>query len=150
MKVYDAKGNLLTIVSSLDEISDVEVPSPTDGYILYWDAATGKWKCKAIPVGAHNLGGAEHNADTLANLSEVLRERKKMKDKVQSLSSEAKSSAMIIGSLPFFVMGMISLINPEYMALLFTETLGQFMLAAGMTWMAIGIAVMSKMINFDM
>lgn len=89
-------------------------------------------------------------ADTLANLSEVLRERKKMKDKVQSLSSEAKSSAMIIGSLPFFVMGMISLINPEYMALLFTETLGQFMLAAGMTWMAIGIAVMSKMINFDM
>ena len=89
-------------------------------------------------------------ADTLANLSEVLRERNKMKDKVQSLSSEAKSSAMIIRSLPFFVMGMISLINPEYMALLFTETLGQVMLAAGMTWMGIGIAVMSKMINFEM
>ena len=69
MKVYDAKGNFLTIVSSLDEISDVEVPSPTDGYILYWDAATSKWKCKAVPVGAHNLGGAEHNADTLANLN---------------------------------------------------------------------------------
>ncbi len=73
-----------------------------------------------------------------------------MKDKVQALSSEAKSSAMIIRVLPFFVMGMIALINPEYMGLLFTETLGRFMLAAGMTWMALGIVVMSKMINFDM
>ena len=73
-----------------------------------------------------------------------------MKDKVQSLSSEAKSSAMIIGSLPFFVSAMISLINPDYMALLFTETVGNYMLAGGLGWMGLGILVMSNMINFDM
>ena len=110
---------------------------------------TSEYKFFAIVLQIQQQTGG-NLADTLANLSDVLRERKKMKDKVQALSSEAKASAMIIGSLPFFVMGMISLINPEYMALLFTETLGQFMLAAGMTWMAIGIIVMSKMINFDL
>ena len=110
---------------------------------------TSEYKFFAIVLQIQQQTGG-NLADTLANLSDVLRERKKMKDKVQALSNEAKASAMIIGSLPFFVMGMISLINPEYMALLFTETLGQFMLAAGVTWMAIGIIVMSKMINFDL
>ena len=87
--------------------------------------------------------------DTLENLSEVLRERKKMKDKVQALSSEAKASASIIGSLPFAVGGMIALISPDYIGLLFTETLGLVLLGAGAAWMAIGILVMSQMINFE-
>lgn len=88
-------------------------------------------------------------ATTLAGLSEVLRERKKMKDKVQALSSEAKSSAMIIGSLPFLVSGGMYGMNPEYMSLLFTTTVGNVLLGAGLTWMAIGVSVMTKMINFD-
>jgi tight adherence protein B len=87
-------------------------------------------------------------ARTLDNLSGVLRERKKLRDKVKALSSEAKASAMIIGSLPFFVAGMISLMNPEYIKLLFVTTTGNFLLGAGFAWMGLGIFVMSKMINF--
>ena len=87
-------------------------------------------------------------ARTLENLSNVLRERKKMRDKIKSLSSEAKSSAMIIGSLPFFVCGMISLLNPDYMKLLFTTTVGNVLLGIGLGWMGLGVLVMSKMINF--
>ncbi|MBL4719520.1 MAG: type II secretion system F family protein [Alphaproteobacteria bacterium] len=88
-------------------------------------------------------------ADTLGNLSGVLRARKNMRDKVQALASEAKSSAGIIGSLPFFVAGMLSILNPDYLMLLFTEDLGNYMLIGGLMWMSIGIAVMSKMINFQ-
>ncbi len=88
-------------------------------------------------------------AATLSNLSEVLRERKKMKDKVQSLSSEAKSSAMIIGALPFLVSGGMYGMNPDYMSLLFTETVGNYLLVAGLCWMGIGVSVMTKMIHFD-
>jgi tight adherence protein B len=88
-------------------------------------------------------------AGTLEGLSEVLRERKKMKDKVQALSGEAKSSAMIIGCLPFLVSGCMYGMNPDYMSLLFTETIGNILLAAGLTWMTIGISVMTKMIHFD-
>lgn len=88
-------------------------------------------------------------ATTLAGLSEVLRERKKMKDKVQALSSEAKSSAMIIGALPFLVSAGMYGMNPDYMSLLFTTTVGNVLLGAGLTWMAIGVSVMTKMINFD-
>jgi tight adherence protein B len=86
----------------------------------------------------------------LAKLSDVLRQRKKMKDKVQAMSSEAKASAGIIGSLPLFVMGALSFLAPEYVALLFTTDTGRFMLAICVVVMGTGVMVMRKMINFDM
>ena len=88
-------------------------------------------------------------ADTLENLSFVLRERKKMRDKVKSMSSEAKSSAAIIGSLPFFVAGVVSLMAPSYMERLFTTDVGNMLLLGGVLWMALGTFVMKKMINFE-
>jgi len=89
-------------------------------------------------------------ADTLENLSGVLRERKRMRDKANALSSEAKSSAAIIGALPFLVMGGMSATNPEYVAPLFTTTAGTFTIIGGLLWMGTGILVMRHMINFKM
>ena len=89
-------------------------------------------------------------AETLAKLSDVLRQRKKMRDKVQAMSSEAKASAGIIGSLPLFVMGALSFLAPDYIALLFTTSSGNFMLAICVVTMGMGVLVMRKMINFDM
>lgn len=87
-------------------------------------------------------------AETLAGLSTVLRERKKMRDKVKALSSEARSSAAIIGALPFLVSGLVYLMNPDYIGLLFTERTGNIMLAGGLLWMGVGVVVMMKMVNF--
>ena len=66
------------------------------------------------------------------------------------MASEAKASAMIIGSLPFCVAGLLSLVNPDYLMLLFTETTGNILLAIGAFWMTCGSLVMRKMINFSM
>lgn len=89
-------------------------------------------------------------AGTLEKLSAILRARKRLRDRVQALSSEAKASAGIIGALPFIVTGALALLSPDYIALLFTERLGNFLLYASLAWMAIGIAIMRKMINFGM
>jgi len=86
-------------------------------------------------------------AETLENLSEVLRDRKRLKDKIQALSSEAKSSAMIIASLPFLVLLMLSVVNPGYVYVLFTDGIHLVFIALGI--MALGVAVMWKMINFE-
>ena len=89
-------------------------------------------------------------ADTLAGLSTVLRERKKMRDKAQAMAAEAKASSMIIGSLPFAVAALLSVVNPDYLMLLFITDKGNYMLAGGAFWMSLGTLVMSKMINFEM
>jgi tight adherence protein B len=88
-------------------------------------------------------------AEALGNLSRVLRDRKKMKGKIQAMSQEAKASAAIIGALPVAVMTLVWITSPQYINLLFTEPLGHLMLAASAVWMAMGVLVMKKMINFD-
>lgn len=88
-------------------------------------------------------------AEALNNLSNVLRGRKAMKRKIRALSAEAKSSAGIIGSLPFAVGGIMYLIAPDYISLLFTTTGGNIIIGGGLFWMFIGVMVMRSMINFD-
>ena len=87
-------------------------------------------------------------AETLSNLSGILRQRKKMKDKVKAMSSEARTTAGIIGSLPFIMAGILWLTSPDYLSLLFSESTGNIMIVGGIVSMSIGIAVMAKMINF--
>jgi tight adherence protein B len=88
-------------------------------------------------------------AEALGNLSRVLRDRKKMKAKIQAMSMEAKASASIIGSLPIAVMLLVYLTSPAYIELLWTHPTGHLMLFGSGVWMSIGIMVMRKMINFD-
>lgn len=88
-------------------------------------------------------------AEALANLSKVLRGRKAMKRKIQALSSEAKASAGIIGAMPFGVGGIMFLVAPDYIMLLFTTTSGNIIIAGCLVWMLVGILVMRQMINFD-
>ncbi len=88
-------------------------------------------------------------SETLGNLSRVLRDRRKMHEKIQAMSMEAKASAAIIGSLPIVVMLLVYFSTPSYIALLWTEPLGRLMLAGSAFWMFTGIMVMRKMINFD-
>lgn len=88
-------------------------------------------------------------SEALGNLSKVLRERRKMKAKVQALSMEAKASAAIIGALPFIVALLVYLTSPDYMTVLFTDPRGQFIIGVSLFWMSIGIFVMRNMINFE-
>jgi len=88
-------------------------------------------------------------AEALANLSKVLRDRKRMKQKIAAVSQEAKASAMIIGSLPFCICGALSVLNPEYLMPLWNTEIGHLMVAGSLVWMGSGILIMRKMINFD-
>src|SRR6204780_1553870 len=88
-------------------------------------------------------------SETLGTLSRVLRDRKKMKAKIQAMSMEAKASAAIIGALPLAVMTLVWLTSPDYIDLLFTDPFGHVMLACSAAWMLCGVLVMRKMINFD-
>jgi tight adherence protein B len=87
-------------------------------------------------------------AETLANLSKVLRSRKAMKDKVKAMSSEARTTAMIIGSLPFGMGSILYLTSPDYLMLLFTSSGGHISMVVGVLMMITGSAIMAKMINF--
>jgi tight adherence protein B len=89
-------------------------------------------------------------SEALGNLSKVLRDRKKMKAKIRAVSQEAKSSAMIIGALPFIIMGGLMFLNPAYMDPLLNTQMGHIVLTVSGGWMLTGVLVMRKMINIDL
>lgn len=88
-------------------------------------------------------------AETLSNLSDVLRRRRQLKLKIKALSSEAKASAYIIGSLPFVMSLLIYLVNPGYLDDLWIDPRGIFMVFLGFCCFAVGITVMYRMVKFE-
>ena len=88
-------------------------------------------------------------SEAIGNLSRVLRERKKMKGKIAAMSMEAKASAVIIGAVPFLVVGALYASSPSYVSLLWITTHGRMIAGIAIGWMAIGVAMMKKMITFD-
>lgn len=88
-------------------------------------------------------------SEALGNLSRVLRDRKRMADKVQAMSMEAKASAAIIAALPFIVALLTYLSSPQYIELLWKTQAGQVGLMGSAVWMLLGVLVMKKMISFD-
>lgn len=88
-------------------------------------------------------------AEILENLSSMVRRREQMRLKVKAMSSEARASAMIIGSLPFIMCALISFINPRYMSTLFVDPRGWMMIAIGLTSLFVGLFIMAKMVRFE-
>jgi tight adherence protein B len=88
-------------------------------------------------------------AEVLTNLSRVLRDRKKMRAKIKAMSSEAKASAGIIGSLPIIVATLVYLTSPQYIEVMWTTNTGLLLLMGCGLWMGCGIFVMRRMIQFD-
>jgi tight adherence protein B len=87
--------------------------------------------------------------EALSNLVHVLRARKRIVDKIQAMSAEAKASAGIIGLLPFCVAALVYVTSPGYLDMLWTTHEGNIMLAVALIWMLIGILIMRRMISFD-
>lgn len=88
-------------------------------------------------------------SEVLGNLSRVLRDRRKMADKVAAMSMEAKSSAGIIAALPFVVGILVYITSPGYISLLWSTETGKLVMMGAAFMMVLGIAVMKKMISFD-
>lgn len=88
-------------------------------------------------------------SEILNNLADVLRKRHLMKMKIKALTSEARASAIIVGSLPFFVAGAVSILSPNYIKPLFTDYRGNYALIMAGVFMFMGITFMRKMAKFE-
>lgn len=88
-------------------------------------------------------------AETLGNLSDILRRRQRMKLKIRALSSEGKASAYILGALPFVMFGLLLMLNYDYASVLFTDPRAQVASTIGLVWLSFGGMIIAKMINFE-
>jgi tight adherence protein B len=132
--VMDAQAVGISLGDAIEEIYR-RIPVPEANYL-------------GIIISIQQKSGG-NLAESLANMAKVVRERRKLAAKVQSLSAEAKTSAGIIAAMPVAVMMMVFISSPTYIEKLWTTQAGQFTLVGGVTWMLMGVLIMRKMINFD-
>lgn len=88
-------------------------------------------------------------AVVLDRIASTIRERIKIKGHIRTLTAQGKISGIIVGVLPIVIGGIIYLINPEYIRVLFTHPIGKAMLVAGTVSQFIGILVIRKIIAID-
>jgi tight adherence protein B len=86
-------------------------------------------------------------ANTLMNLSGIIRSRKEMRLKAAALSAEGRASLIVMSIIPFIVGGAMYLINPDFMSSLFFDPRGRFMLGAAFLSLCIGSAMMFLIIR---
>jgi tight adherence protein B len=86
-------------------------------------------------------------AEILGNISHIIRARLKLLAQVRVLSAEGRMSAWILGLLPFAVGGMIVLLNPEYIRVLWTDPVGVKLLYYAMAMIVIGVIWLRKTIR---
>jgi tight adherence protein B len=144
----DAPEPLKSEVRAILDTQTVGIPIGEACGRLYERIPVAEANFFAIVIAIQQKAGG-NLSEALGNLSRVLRERKKMKAKIQAMSMEAKASATIIACLPLAVMVLVYITSPQYIELLWTTTTGRMMLLGCAVWMSMGVLVMRKMINFD-
>jgi len=87
-------------------------------------------------------------SEVLGNLSGLIRNRIKLLARVKVLSAEGRMSAWILALMPFFIAGIMNLVNPEFMSPMWTDPIGQTMLKVLLTMMFIGILVLRRIVRF--
>lgn len=86
-------------------------------------------------------------AETLSNLSTIIRQRVALRRKVRALTAEAQASAAVVGITPFIAGGGLFLINRELMSVLFVDPRGRFMLGIAVVCLLLGVVAMRAMIS---
>ncbi len=87
--------------------------------------------------------------EILNNISNTIRDRFVFEAKVRALTAEARFSAIILGGLPFALLGLISFLRPSYLTPLFTDELGHYLVAGGLSWFTIGVVVMKTISSVE-
>jgi len=117
-----------------------------------WDVArridTPEYRFLVIAMAIQRETGG-NLAETLTNLSDLLRKRRQLKLKIRALSSEARASAYIVGALPFLVFGIVYMMNRAYIMMLWTDPRGMILGAVALCMIAIGAFIMYRMANFE-
>jgi len=88
-------------------------------------------------------------AEILDTIAHTIRERVRIKGEIRSLTAQARASGWIITVLPIALGGILTVISPDYFTPMFHQAMGIVMLAIGGFSMAVGFALIQKIVTIE-
>lgn len=88
-------------------------------------------------------------AEILGTVTETMRERTRIRGEITTLTAQQSLTGVIIGLLPVGVGALFLLISPDYIMLLFKETIGQVMLGVAVVLEAMGIFIIRRILAIE-
>jgi tight adherence protein B len=154
-------------VPVMDAVRNVSLaaPSPTAGEFnrLVDQIALGTPLDEAVTELAVRTGLAEYRffatalslqtqtggtlSETLENLADVIRRRAALKARGHAMTAEARTSSAILAMLPVVTGGMLFVLNPAYMMILFTDPLGKMFFSAAIISLSLGMLAIRTIIK---
>lgn len=88
-------------------------------------------------------------AEVLDRVTESIRERVDLRRLVRTLTAQGRLARWIVSALPVGILVMISILNSDYIAPLFSETLGRLFLALAAGMIIAGSVVIGKIVDIE-
>jgi tight adherence protein B len=86
-------------------------------------------------------------AEVLDKIAWLVRERLRLRGEVRTLSAEGRLSAVILTALPFAVAGVVQLVNPGFLAVLWTDPAGTQIVGFALAGIVVGVLWMRSVIR---
>jgi tight adherence protein B len=88
-------------------------------------------------------------AENMANLSHVIRERFRFRRQVLTHTAHGRMTGAVLAGTPLVMLFLLNLVSPDYMGVMFTETLGRWMLAGAGLLQLFGFLVIRRMTDIE-
>lgn len=131
-------------------IRDTQVGSSVEEAIVEFGRRIGGYDLDIVVTAVlvqRNVGG--NLSEILDKVAHTMRERDRIKGEIATLTSQQKLTGFVIGGLPVGLAILFTVLNGEYMSMLWTERLGHILIGASVTFEVIGALVIRKIVNID-
>lgn len=86
-------------------------------------------------------------SEILEKVSQTIRERFKFMEDFRTLTTSSRASGWILCALPFVLVFLLTLLSPEYMAVLLYDTRGHYVITFAIIWQILGMLLIRKFLN---
>jgi tight adherence protein B len=86
-------------------------------------------------------------AEILESIADTIKERLKIRSEIKVLTATGRMSGMVVGLLPVFMLAFLMVLNPSYVSIFFTTTIGMIMIGVAIALESIGFFIVNKIVN---
>ncbi len=132
-------------------LQDINVGASTEGALQGLGTRSGSADFDIVVTAMliqQSTGG--NLAEILDNVAYTMRERIRIRGEIKTLTTQGVMTGFIIGGMPFFIAGIVTMLNPGYMDPLLTTTPGYIMLGGAVLLEAFGIMVIKKILAIEL